>query len=178
MVLSTLELELNEYKNTTIQKLQDDFEQLKTTQDEKYLKCRESFKEELMLKKEDTISKYSIQKISWAKREASSLLQIASKHKKEELITQLFEEYKSKFESIVINVLSQAQLILGVDSDMIKVKCSTYNTSLFKKMFKTSQIIVDNTNTLKECEFVVTSGLELVRFNLYDEIANVVKRNI
>ena len=163
-------------KDGKIQELRDNFQQLSDVEDEKYAEMKAEFSKKTTDEKTNTIVTYQNQTISSAKRDANTVLLTAKTAKKEELVEKLLEEYSSNFEIISKNVLSQVVEVLDCKLGDLLIKCNGEDEKTLTKI--TSKKQVSSVLGIPQFSFECQFENELVRFNLRDEISNIVEANV
>ncbi|MFT4244656.1 MAG: hypothetical protein ACMXYB_04365 [Candidatus Woesearchaeota archaeon] len=176
MKYSTLEIELQDFKDTKIQELDALLEQESLEINSLFEKEKKEL-ETYFNKKFEVYSKiYSSKKLNQAKKETKLIRLKAITDAKNELENRLLHHYKDSFVDIVVNLLPFVEKILNTKSKYIILISPKDFSKDFKKTMLFKEIVEDN--CLNKTEIIFSYNDELVRFNLKDEIKKILEKEI
>ncbi|MCH8520119.1 MAG: hypothetical protein LAT82_05180 [Nanoarchaeota archaeon] len=184
MRTSTLELDLQEFRDLKIAQLETDFENKSQELQKQFENKKSSIKNEFEIKFNLNKTKYSNLKINQAKKEANLVILQAKKEAKKKLEHTILNELDSRFVEIILSLLPSIEKILNTDLNNIVFSCSSKIISKFSSSKEFSklvyQVVEDNTLDLYEVIFELNTDLknELVRFNLKDEVKEIIEREL
>lgn len=177
MKFSPLQQELYEYKNSQLQQNQDYYttkiEQETSNYNDKQLEFETNLNNDFLKKvKEFEGSKYASFKKS-VKEERLSKIQT----EKEKILQTLLVEFEKEMTNLVKNVVNKASTILNCKEKDLEIKASLYLIHLLN-FTSGEKLSIDSDSSLDKYEFICKNNLNLVRFNLKDEIFSVIQREV
>ena len=173
---STLEIDLQDFKDIKIQELDALFEKESLEINSLFEKEKKELETHFNKKFEVYSKFYSSTKLNQAKKEAKLIRLKAITDAKKELENRLLHHYKGSFVNIVVNLLPFVEKILNTKSKLIILSSSKDFSKDFKKTMLFKEIVEDN--SLNKTEVTFSYDNELVRFNLKDEIKKIIEKEI
>ena len=176
MKYSTLEIDLQDFKESKIQELNILFEKESNEINSSFEKEKKELEVHFDTKFKQYCDIYSSTKLNQAKKEAKLIELKAMTQAKKELENMLLKHFKDNFVSIVTNLIPQVEIIFNTSSKNFTLYSSKEFLSSFKKTSLFKQVVENS--SLYTYEVVFSFNSELVRFNLRDEIKKIIEEEI
>ena len=173
---STLEIDLQDYKESKIQELDDLLEKESNEINSYFEKEKKELEEHFNMKFDQYSKSYSYTKLNQAKKEAKLIELKAITQAKKELENTLVLHFKDSFTKIITNLVPQVEKVLNTNSNNMILNSSKEFFNLFKETSLFKQVVEDN--SLNKTEVIFYYNNELVRFNLRDEIRRIIEEEI
>ena len=175
MTLSSLEQDLQEFKEQKIEELTQYNSQLITELEEEFEDKKQKAQEKISKQLQENKEEYLNYEINTVKKEAKNIILKAKQEKALELSKAILEELKNEFSQISKLIITQASQVLGCRESELLISVNKEHEKEFVSIIGKKQIQIKN---IEKFTFEAHYKSELVRFNLSEFIQNEVQTEV
>jgi len=175
MTLSSLEQDLQEFKEQQIEELHQYNSQLIEELEQEFEAKKQEYTDKSSKQLQDSKEEYKTYHINLANKEAKQILLKAKQDKTNELSKTIFEELKPQFVSISTTIISKASTLLQCKEKDLTISINKLHQKEFEKVISKSQI---QATSIPQYTIEISNDAELVRFNLGEFVQEKVQESI